>query len=177
MQRRRAQGLCFNCNDKFTAGHKCQRPQLLLLESLSEPVRVMCEEVTDDIPVEDIAEENTEPEILLHALTGWSTPRTMRIEGRVGNHTLTVLIDSGSTYNFINSKIAEELQLPIIPMRPFTVRVADGNRMKCQGRFEQVQVILQNIPFSLTLYSIPITGLDLVLGVQWLEQLGPVVCN
>jgi hypothetical protein len=69
----------------------------------------MCEEVTDDIPVEDIAEENTEPEISLHALTGWSTPRTMRIEGRVGNHTLTVLIDSGSTYNFINSKIAEEL--------------------------------------------------------------------
>jgi hypothetical protein len=137
----------------------------------------MCEEVTDDIPVEDIAEENTEPKISLHALTGWSTPRTMRIEGRVGNHTLTVLIDSGSTYNFINSKIAEELQLPIIPMGPFIVRVADGNRMKCQGRFEQVQVILQNIPFSLTLYSIPITGLDLVLGVQWLEQLGPVVCN
>jgi hypothetical protein len=177
MQRRRAQGLCFNCNDKFTAGHKCQRPQLLLLESLTEPDRVMCEEDTDDRPVEDVDEENTEPEISLHALTGWSTPRTMRIEGRVGNHTLTVLIDSGSTHNFINSKIAEELQLPVIPMGPFTVRVADGNRMKCQGRFEQIQVILQNIPFSLTLYSIPITGLDLVLGVQWLEQLGPVVCN
>jgi len=23
MQRRRAQNLCFNCNDRFTAGHKC----------------------------------------------------------------------------------------------------------------------------------------------------------
>ena len=86
MQRRRAQGLCFNCNDKFTAGHKCQRPQLLLLESLTEPDRVMCEEDSDDRPGEDVDEENTEPEISLHALTGWSTPRTMRIEGRVGNH-------------------------------------------------------------------------------------------
>ena len=26
-------------------------------------------------------------------------------------------------------------------------------------------------------YLQPLTGLDLLLGVQWLEQLGPVVCN
>ena len=32
MQKRRAQGLCFNCDEKFTAGHKCRGPQLLLLE-------------------------------------------------------------------------------------------------------------------------------------------------
>ena len=32
MQKRRAQGLCFNCNDKFTPGHQCQGSQLLLLE-------------------------------------------------------------------------------------------------------------------------------------------------
>lgn len=30
MQRRRAQGLCFNCNEKLTMGHKCQGLQLLL---------------------------------------------------------------------------------------------------------------------------------------------------
>ncbi|KAH9671354.1 hypothetical protein KPL70_017338 [Citrus sinensis] len=36
MQRRRAQGLCFNCNDKFTAGHKCTKPQLLILEAEDE---------------------------------------------------------------------------------------------------------------------------------------------
>ncbi|KAL6342714.1 hypothetical protein AAG906_013120 [Vitis piasezkii] len=32
MQKRRAQGLCFNCNERFTPGHKCQAPQLMLLE-------------------------------------------------------------------------------------------------------------------------------------------------
>ena len=36
---------------------------------------------------------------------------------------------------------------------------------------------LQGIPFLLTLYELPITGLDLVLGVQGLETLGLVVCN
>ena len=36
MQRRRAQGLYFNCNDKFTAGHKCTKAQLLILEAEDE---------------------------------------------------------------------------------------------------------------------------------------------
>lgn len=40
-----------------------------------------------------------------------------------------------------------------------------------------MQVAIQGIPFSLTLYSLPLTGLDIVLGVQWLELLGSVVCN
>jgi hypothetical protein len=57
------------------------------------------------------------------------------------------------------------------------VRVANGEKLKCQGRFEEVGVDLQGTYFSLTLYSLPLTGLDLVLGIQWLEMLGSVVCN
>lgn len=51
MQKRRAQGLCFNCDEKFTAGHKCHGPQLLLLESNTDN--------SDD--------EEPSPEISLHA--------------------------------------------------------------------------------------------------------------
>ena len=32
MQKRRIQGLCFNCDEKFTPGHRCKGPQLLLSE-------------------------------------------------------------------------------------------------------------------------------------------------
>lgn len=32
MQKRRAQGLCFNCDAKYSVGHKCHVPQLLILE-------------------------------------------------------------------------------------------------------------------------------------------------
>lgn len=35
----------------------------------------------------------------------------------------------------------------------------------------------QGTLFSLILCSLPLTGLDLVLGIQWLELLGYVVCN
>lgn len=54
MQRRRAQGLCFNCDAKFSAGHKCRGPQLLILEG---------EEHLDE-------ESKFHPEISVHAHSG-----------------------------------------------------------------------------------------------------------
>ena len=86
-----------------------------------------------------------------------------------------MLIDSGSTHNFVSEKVAQMLHLLVIPTGPFIVKVADGNRLQCQGRFERVQIILQGILFSLKLYSLPLIGLDFVLGIHWLEMLGSVV--
>ncbi|RVW29332.1 hypothetical protein CK203_109103 [Vitis vinifera] len=87
MQRRRAQGLCFNCDEKFALGHKCKGPQLLLLEGNYD------EEENDEAGAHTHLQG--EPEISLHALTGWSTARTMRVSAKVGPHELIVLIDSG----------------------------------------------------------------------------------
>ena len=45
---------------------------------------------------------------------------------------MVVLIDSGSTYNFISEKEVNMLQLPIVPTDSFNVRVANGGPLKCQ---------------------------------------------
>ena len=82
MQKRRAQGLCFNCDDKFTAGHKCRGPQLLLLEGNSIPNK---EDDIDEEIEEPAINEQTEPEISFHALTGWSTPKPCGLQLRLGS--------------------------------------------------------------------------------------------
>lgn len=117
------------------------------------------------------------PKITFYALTGWATPQTMRVRAKIGLNEIVVLIDSDSTHNFINSRLASVLQLPIQPTPAFSVRVANGEKVICQGKHEKVYVLIQDIPFELTLYSLPITGLDMVLGIQWLGNLGSVVCN
>lgn len=47
----------------------------------------------------------------------------------------------------------------------FLVRVTNGNQLYCKGRLKNAQILLLGIPFSLTLYSTPLTTLNLVLGV------------
>ena len=49
----------------------------------------------------------------------------------MGPHELIVLIDGGSTHNFINERIAELLQLPVVPTEPFNVKVANSDPLKC----------------------------------------------
>ena len=78
IQKRRVQGLCFNCNEHFTVGHKCQKPQLLLLEGNAGASTMVCEEITSqqtleadqDGDVGEVQEPELELEITLHALTG-----------------------------------------------------------------------------------------------------------
>ena len=177
MQRRQLQGLCFNCNERLTVGYKCQGAKLLMLEGHAEDDEVVCDNIHNKHHAAEHLEEFMEPEITLHALTGWIAPKTMRVIAKIRPHAIFTLIDSGSTHNFISERMANLLCLPVVSTKVFTVRVANGENLKCQEKFNEVQVDLQGFIFSLTLYSLPITRLDLVLGIQWLELLESVVYN
>ena len=145
MPHRGTQGLCFNCNEKFTASHKCTKAQLLLLESEELPNEVVHEEIMG----EEIAGEPGEsvhPRISLYALTGWDAPQIMRVMARIRPYKIVVLIYSGSTHNFINSKLANMLQLLVKPTTTFTVRVANGENLMCQGKFKKVHILIQDVP-------------------------------
>ncbi|KAE8662834.1 hypothetical protein F3Y22_tig00113124pilonHSYRG00171 [Hibiscus syriacus] len=103
-----------------------------------------------------------EPEITLHALTGWTVPRAMRIKAIIGVHKVVALIDSGSTHNFIIDRVAETLHLPVKPTTSFTVRVTDGERLSCKGKYEKLMVNLQGNEFHLDFFFVPLNGLDMV---------------
>jgi len=74
-------------------------------------------------------------------------PKTMRISAKIGSHLVIVLIDSGSTHNFISERMANLLRLPVVPTNTLSVRVANGESLRCQGQFEEVQIDLQGILF------------------------------
>jgi hypothetical protein len=67
--------------------------------------------------------------------------------------------------------VAQLLHLPTIRTKGFSVKVANGGQLQCQGKREQVAVAIQDIPFVITLYSLLLKGLDVVMGIQWLELL------
>ena len=49
------------------------------------------------------------PTISCHDLAGINAPQTLNIEGYIKNKKLTMLIDYGSTHNFIHCKVAKDL--------------------------------------------------------------------
>ena len=98
----------------------------------------------------------------------------MKVRGYHQKKTIYVLIDSGSTHNFMDTKIAEMLGCKVKEAGRMKVAVADGNRIAVTGKIENFRWEFQGQQFLSAFMVIPLGGHDMVLGVQWLAKLGPI---
>nr|GMD31046.1 Transposon Ty3-G Gag-Pol polyprotein [Ipomoea batatas] len=118
MREKRAKGLCYNCDQKYTANHRCRSRFLMLLG-------------TDDDDLVTTIGDN---------------------EGLINDHAdETVILGDISSLNTMAG-----------PGAPRSLRLL-GEIKKSQGT-----------DFTIDLYVLPIQGPDVVLGVQWLQDLGKV---
>ncbi|KAH9745584.1 hypothetical protein KPL70_004126 [Citrus sinensis] len=163
-------GLCYNCDQKYSANHRCRSKFLLLMGTDdNEPASF-----EQELPPESVEEVITGDISSLNALAGQINPRSLRLIGEVGYHSFQVLIDSGSTHNFVKPTVAERMGLPIQPTSPFRVYIGNGNFLVCKYFCPQVALTLQGTVFTLDLFVLPIEGPDVVLGIQWLQLLGRI---
>lgn len=81
-------------------------------------------------------------EISFYALDDQFTPHTFRIIGFITHNSIQVLIDNGSTHNFIQQCLIEFLQFPITCIQPFTIVVGNGDRLECTAKCSQLSLIL-----------------------------------
>ncbi|KAH9647661.1 Wall-associated receptor kinase-like 22 [Citrus sinensis] len=140
-----------------------------LKPEISEEIRI---ETTPGETTEEISEitrgtkqeETDDPEITFYALTGWTAPQTMRVMARIGPYEIVVLIDSGSTHNFISTRLANLLQLPIEPTAAFSVRVANGEKLTCQGKFEKELEYLGHI---ITCHGVKVDEKKIAAMMSW----------
>lgn len=88
-----------------------------------------------------IRQEN--PEISFHAFTGYSNPKTLRIQGVINNNSVQILIDSGSTHNFIQLKFIHILTQPVRASSIFQVLVGNGEVLQCTGLCKEVPIEIQ----------------------------------
>nr|POE82991.1 hypothetical protein CFP56_14267 [Quercus suber] len=69
------------------------------------------------------------PKISLHALSGVSTPQTMPVIGLIRGRRLYILIDNGSTHNFVSLKFAKQMGCSTTPAPAFQVMVANSEKL------------------------------------------------
>lgn len=168
-----AKGLCFFCDTPYERGHKCniKKTQLFLIEIPRSEDKGMEEEGAIDYEYES---EGETPHISVNDLCGNQSFQTMRVTGTSGKTSIHILIDSGSTHNFLDVAVAKKLGCKVEAIQPQPITVADGNKLQCLHvcRFNWR---IHNAEFTSNVMMIPLGSCDMVvLGVQWLSQLGTV---
>lgn len=167
-------GLRYHCDKGYTPNPKCKTQKLFWVEGLlqEEP-----EDVEDTLPSKhtDAIADEVFPEISLHAISGTRAPQTKRVLGMLRQCQITILIDSGSTHNFIDPIIIWKAQIPTQSDFVFEVMVSNGDCLKGNGRCKWVLIQAQGVPIKVDFYLSCLGGCDAVLGAQWLRTLAPVV--
>ena len=113
----------------------------------------------------------------MYALTGSPTPGTMRVKGKVNGSRLVILIDTGSTHNFVDASLVTSLQLRVDVSKVLEVKVANGSIVKTLGFCSSVPVCIQGVKFCIQFHVLALGGCGAVLGTQWLSTLGEIKWN
>jgi hypothetical protein len=140
MEERRRKGLIYLCDTKWSRGYVCEGSKLFLIEEIEEVV----EDDLASLVVEEVVscEENTmkKLEISLNAIIGTPTPKTMRLIGVLKNQQVIILIDSGITHKFLDSKLATLLGVMPKNEEEIQLKVANGQEIVSLGRSEDVSI-------------------------------------
>ena len=110
-------------------------------------------------------------------MAGITTPQTLKIEGHIKKKNVIMLIDSGSTHNFIHCKVAKELNFFLYPEPKCQVMVSNGGMVNCSRKCPTIKVTPGEYVLKIPMLSITMGGVDVVLGVQSLQSLETIEFN
>ena len=180
---RRERGLCFSCNEKYHRGHRCaSRVFLLLAEDKDNPNPPLIEPLDhkpEPAPDPPDTHDPYPAQLSLNSLAGHLAPETLRFVATISDSDVVLLVDGGSTHNFIQLQLVTQLGLLPISTSPLRVMVGNGQQLECNSMCSVVPITIQTTTFHVDLYVLPISSANVVLGVHWLKSLGPVLtdCN
>ena len=89
-----------------------------------------------------LEDEEMSPTISCNALARITTLQTLKIYGHIKKKNAIVLIDSGSSHNFIHCKVAKELNCLLYPTPKCQVMVANGGTINCSGKCHNIKLTM-----------------------------------
>lgn len=165
-------GLCWYCSDKWAKGHVCKGKFLAYMGS-------------DDEEADDDRKETSPPstEVVsadlshIYRMDGQPRAASLEFHGFLGASEVFILVDTGSTHNFVHPSIVEKVKLPLTSIRPFRVYVGNGHSLICSYMCARAELRIQGHSSLLDLYVLPVYGQDVILGMSWLRSLHRVTSD
>jgi hypothetical protein len=162
MAQRCAEGLCYNCDEKFALGHCCKKLFILEVVGSSDAD----EEVDEDIECAALSGALEVSGVSLHTVTGVRAKgvQTMKIFVSIGGAVAVTLLDSGSSHNFIDIDMAQRVGIPLQPSNGLSVAVANGDQIPSPGRATEQVVHIGGEASSVDVHALPLGEYDMVLA-------------
>lgn len=91
-------------------------------------------------------------------MAGHGAPRSLRLWEEIAKQRVHILIDSGSTHNLIQPKLAKKLRINVLPIKAFKVYIGNGDYLVCSHKCPQVPVSMQETKFLVDMYVLTIQG-------------------
>ncbi|KAG8639715.1 hypothetical protein MANES_14G163466v8 [Manihot esculenta] len=179
----RAKGLCYKCKQPFSPTHKCLNKYLraVIVGEDDEPQEEMeadaaiLEPDSQAIVISDNA-HFSKMELSLYSVGEISSPKTTKMQGKIENHTISIMVDSGASHNFVFGKMVSKLGLPMEDTSIFGVKLGDAHRVQSSGVCLSNKIDVGHLEIKADYFRFPL-GVDLILGVTWLETLKEVRIN
>lgn len=102
----------------------------------------------------------------------------IKIAGLAKKQSVVVLIDTGSTHNFVDLKLVKQLMLKTEPMtRPIRVKEANEQFMRYNLICPIFKWKMNNEIFSFDLRVLNARVADIILGMDWIDTMSPIVLH
>ncbi|GJV17211.1 retrotransposon protein, putative, unclassified [Tanacetum coccineum] len=116
-------------------------------------------------------------QISLNALTGIHNFQTIRVKWVIRRQTVNILVDCGSTHNFVDLHMAKRIGCIMKPMYSLQVSVANGEVMTSTLMCQGLSMTIGEVTYMIGAMVLPLGACDMVLGIQWLATLGDIQFN
>ena len=174
---RKQKGLCFKCKGPFSPTHQCPDKHLRILlvdDNYTEELegQVLAIEVNE-------AEDDEMGEMSLMHLDQMANhaPQVIRFQGEIKGVPVLVLVDSGATHNFISQKLVSKMDWPMEETSQMRIRLGDGFQTMTRGVCRGVELKIGGFGIQADMHLFELGGIDVVLGIEWLNTLGDMVMN
>ena len=107
--------------------------------------------------------------------TKWNHMRLIKLLGVVGDRPALILVDSGSSGNFVSSAFAKQQPITLDKEERQAVRMADGTVQWTDGKTEQLGVCIGAYEDEIQFNILPLHRYDAILGAPWLQEYNPVI--
>ncbi|WVZ80750.1 hypothetical protein U9M48_028203 [Paspalum notatum var. saurae] len=93
----------------------------------------------------------------------------------VNSHPALVLFDTGATHSFVTAQHVEKYNLPMIKMVKTMLVSSPGGNMRSEFACDAASIKIRGVDFPASLIVMNAQGVDVILGMNWLQRYNGVI--